>query len=132
MKATLLAGALATCALWSLAPSAALANVLSSGNTGVAPDTFAAPSTFTILTSAPERAFSSVDFDFIADLFEAVISDPTNVFGAGDLDFIIVVGNDNDLSRTLSGSPRPRSLASRPMWVTLTVFLASPLTPSID
>ena len=101
MKTTLLAGALATCALWSLAPSAALPNILSSGDTGVAPDTFAAPPTFTILTSAPERAFSSVDFDFIADLFEAVISDPTNVFGAGDLDFIIVVGNDNDSSHNI-------------------------------
>ena len=96
MKTTLLAGALATCALWSLAPSGSLANVLSAGDTGVAPDTFTAPSSFTILASAPERAFSSVDFDFLADTFEAVISDPTNVFGAGDLDFIIVVGNDND------------------------------------
>ena len=97
MKTTLLAGALATCALWSLVPSGSLANVLSAGDTGVAPDTFTAPSSFTILVSAPERAFSSVDFDFLADTFEAVISDPTNVFGAGDLDFIIVVGNDNDL-----------------------------------
>ena len=97
MKTTLLAGALATCALWSLVPSGSLANVLSAGDTGVAPDTFTAPSSFTTLVSAPERAFSSVDFDFLADTFEAVISDPTNVFGAGDLDFIIVVGNDNDL-----------------------------------
>ena len=53
--------------------------------------------------SAPERAFSSVDFDFLAETFEAVISDPTNVFGAGDLDFIIVVGNDNNCFTTLSG-----------------------------
>jgi PEP-CTERM motif len=101
METRLLAGALATCALLGLAPSGLLANVLSSGDTGVAPDAFTAPSSFTILTSAPERAFSSVDFDFIADLFEAVISDPTNVFGAGDLDFIIVVGNDNDSSHNI-------------------------------
>src|ERR1700733_10047934 len=91
MKTTLLAGALATSALWSLAPSAALANVLSSGDTGVAPDTFAAPPTFTILTSVSQEAFSNVEPDLVVNLFEAVISDPTNVFGVGDLDFIIVV-----------------------------------------
>jgi hypothetical protein len=94
MKTTRLAGALATCALWSLAPSAALANVLSSGDTGIAPDTFAAPPTFTILTFTTQGIVSSVQPDFSGNLFEGVISDPTNVFGAGDLDFIIVVDNE--------------------------------------
>jgi PEP-CTERM motif len=93
MKTTLLAGALATCALWSFAPSAALPNILSSGDTGVAPDTFAAPPTFTILTSVSQEALSSVEPDLVVNLFEGVISDPTNVFGAGDLDFIFVVSN---------------------------------------
>ena len=93
MKTTLLAGALATCALWSFAPSAALPNILSSGDTGVAPDMFAAPATFTILTSVSQEAFSKVEPDLVVNLFEGVISDPTNVFGAGDLDFIFVVSN---------------------------------------
>jgi hypothetical protein len=93
MKTTLLAGVLATCALWSLAPSAALPNVLSSGDTGVAPDAFAAPPTFTILTFVSQAAFSNVEPDLVVNLFEGVISDPSNVFGAGDLDFIIVVSN---------------------------------------
>jgi hypothetical protein len=93
MKTTLLAGALAACAFLSLALSGALANVVTSGDTGVAPDAFTAPPTFTILTFTSEEIFSSVDRDFVANLFEGVISDPTNVFGAGDLDFIIVASN---------------------------------------
>jgi hypothetical protein len=108
MKTTLLAGALATCALWSLAPSAALANVLSSGDTGIAPDTFAAPPTFTILTSTTQGIVSSAQSDFSGNLFEAVISDPTNVFGPGDLDFIIVVSNEpgsfNSIQRVTTSS----------------------------
>ena len=94
MKTTWLVGALATCALLNLAPSASLANVLSAGDIGVAPDTFAAPPAFTILTFTTEGIVSSVQPDFFGNLFEAVISDPTNVFGAGDLDFIIVVSNE--------------------------------------
>lgn len=98
MKTTLLAGALATCALWSLAPSTALANVLSPGDTGIAPDTFATPPAFTILTFVSQLAFSTDQPDFVANFFEGVISDPTNVFGAGDLDFIIVVSNLNSFN----------------------------------
>ena len=53
MKTTLLMSTLATCALLNLAPSGGLANVLSPGDTGVAPDTFTAPPAFTILTLLP-------------------------------------------------------------------------------
>ena len=93
MKTTSLVGALATCALLNLAPSGSLANVLSPGDTGVAPDTFTSPSAFTILTFISDAAVSS-DPRAAAHFLEAVVSDPTNVFGAGDLDFIIVVEND--------------------------------------
>lgn len=84
--------------LWSLAPSTALANVLSPGDTGIAPDTFATPPAFTILTFVSQLAFSTDQPDFVANFFEGVISDPTNVFGAGDLDFIIVVSNLNSFN----------------------------------
>ena len=83
--------------LWSLAPSTALANVLSPGDTGIAPDTFATPLAFTILTFISQLAFSTDQPDFVANFFEGVISDPTNVFGAGDLDFIIVVSKSKQL-----------------------------------
>ena len=92
METTLLVGALATCALLNLAPSSSLANVLSPGDTGVAPDTFTAPPAFTILTFTTQGFNAPPDFS--GNLFEAVVSDPTNVFGAGDLDFIIVVDNE--------------------------------------
>ena len=93
MKTMLLVGALATCAFLNLAPSGSLANVLSPSDTGVAPDTFTAPSAFTLLTFISDGAVSSDPRDS-ANLSEFVISDQSNVFGAGDLDFIIVVEND--------------------------------------
>jgi PEP-CTERM motif len=93
MKTTLLVGALATCALLNLAPSGGLANVLSPGDTGVAPDTFTTPPAFTLLTFISDGAVSSDPRDS-ANLSEFVISDQSNVFGAGDLDFVIVVEND--------------------------------------
>jgi PEP-CTERM motif len=93
MKTTLLVGALATCALLNFAPSGSLANVLSPGDTGVAPDTFTLPPAFTILAIHTDAAVSSDPVDS-ALLDEFVISDQSNVFGAGDLDFIIVVEND--------------------------------------
>ena len=93
MKTTSLVGALATCALLNLAPSGSSANVLGVGDTGVAPDKFTAPPAFTILALISDAAVSSDPRD-AAHFLEAVVSDPTNVFGAGDLDFIIVVEND--------------------------------------
>ena len=93
MKTTLLVGALATCALLNLAPSGSLANVLSPGDTGVAPDTFTLlpPSPFSLFTPMLRSQAIRVDS---ALLNEVVISDQSNVFGAGDLDFILVVEND--------------------------------------
>jgi hypothetical protein len=93
MKTTWLVGALATCALLNLAPSGSVANVLSPGDTGVAPDTFTLPPAFTILTILSDSAVSS-DLVDSAHFTEAVASDQSNVFGAGDLDFVIVVEND--------------------------------------
>jgi hypothetical protein len=93
MKTKLVVGALATCALLNFAPSGSLANVLSPGETGVAPDTFTLPPAFTILAIHTDAAVSSDPVDS-ALLDEFVISDQSNVFGAGDLDFIIVVEND--------------------------------------
>ena len=93
METTLLVGALATCALLNLAPSSSLANVLSPGDTGVAPDTFTFPPAFTILAIHTDAAVSSDPVDS-ALLTEVVISDQSNVFGAGDLDFILEVEND--------------------------------------
>jgi hypothetical protein len=58
MKTTLLVGALATCALLNLAPSGSSADVLSPGDTGVAPDKFTAPPAFTILTLITDAAVS--------------------------------------------------------------------------
>ena len=105
MKTTLLVSALATCALLNLAPSGGLANVLSPGDTGVAPDTFTAPPAFTILTFITDGAVSSDLLDS-AHFDEFVISDQSNVFGAGDLDFIIIVENDgfHDLAGVTASS----------------------------
>ncbi len=96
---------MAACAFLNLAPSGSLANVLGAGDTGVAPDTFTVPPDFTLLTFISDDAFSSDGRD--AALFlEAVISDPTNVFGAGDLDFVIVVENEgfHSLERVTTSS----------------------------
>ena len=93
MKTTLLAGALAACAFLNVAPCGSLANVLSPGDTGAAPDTFTAPPAFTILTILSDAAVSS-DLVDSAHFDEFIISDQSNVFGAGDLDFVIVVEND--------------------------------------
>ena len=93
MKTTWLVGALATCALLNLAASGSLANVLSPGDTGVAPDTFTTPPAFTILAIHTDAAVSSDPLNS-ALLDEIVISDQSNIFGAGDLDFILVVEND--------------------------------------
>ena len=93
MKTKLLLGALATCALLDFAPPSSLANVLSPGDTGIAPDTFTTPPAFTLLTFISDGAVSSDPRDS-ANLSEFVISDQSNVFGAGDLDFILVVEND--------------------------------------
>jgi hypothetical protein len=93
MKTARLAYALAACAFLNLAPSGSLANVLSPGDTGVAPDTFTAPPAFTILTFISDDAISS-DLRDSAHFLEAVVSDQSNVFGAGDLDFIILVENE--------------------------------------
>jgi PEP-CTERM motif len=105
MKKTLLVGALATCALLNFAPPSSLANVLSPGDTGVAPDTFTTPPTFTILAIHTDSAVSSDLLDS-AHFDEFVISDQSNVFGAGDLDFVIVVENDgfHDLAGVTASS----------------------------
>ena len=105
MKTKLVVGALATCALLNFAPSGSLANVLSPGDTGVAPDTFTAPPAFTILTFITDGAVSSDLLDS-AHFDEFVISDQSNVFGAGDLDFIIIVENDgfHDLAGVTASS----------------------------
>jgi PEP-CTERM motif len=104
MKTTLLVAALA-CALLNLVSSGtSSANVLSAGDTGIA-DTFAAPPAFNILTFISESAISS-DARDSANFSEFVISDQSNVFGAGDLDFVLVVENDgfHDLARVIVSS----------------------------
>jgi hypothetical protein len=105
MKTTLLMSTLATCALLNLVPSGSLANVLSPGDTGVEPDTFTAPPAFTILTFITDGAVSSDLLDS-AHFDEFVISDQSNVFGAGDLDFIIIVEDDgfHDLAGVTASS----------------------------
>jgi hypothetical protein len=91
--------------LLNFASPSSLANVLSPGDTGVAPDTFTTPTTFTILAIHTDAALSSDPLDS-ALLDEVVISDQSNVFGAGDLDFAIVVENDgfHNLARVTTSS----------------------------
>jgi hypothetical protein len=105
MRTKLLAGALATCALLSFVPSSSLANIISPGDAGVAPDTFTTPPGFTLLTFISDGAVSS-DLVDSANFSEFVISDQSNVFGAGDLDFVIVVENDgfHDLAGVTASS----------------------------
>ena len=129
MKTTLLVGALATCALLNFAPSSSLANVLNAGDTRAAPDTFTTPPAFTILAIHTDATVSSDPVDS-ALLTEVVISDQSNVFGAGDLDFVLVVESDG--FHNPAGSPRHRSRASKPMWASSRIFPASRLAPSTD
>jgi hypothetical protein len=105
MKTKLVVGALAACALLDFTPPSGLANVLSPGDIGVAPDTFTTPPAFTILAIHTDAAVSSDPLDS-ALLDEVVISDQSNVFGAGDLDFAIVVENDgfHNLARVTTSS----------------------------
>ena len=110
MKTTLLVGALATCALLNFAPWGSWANVLSPGDTGVAPDTFTTPPVFTILAIHTDAAVASDPVDS-ALLDEFVISDQSNVFGAGIS--ISFSWSRMTAFTTLRGSPRLHSRASK-------------------
>ena len=94
MKPKLLAGALATCAVLSLVSAASEAHILNPGDAGITPHALTISPDFTILDFVSQPVVSSVPADFFGNLFEAVISDPANVFGAGDLDFVVSVEND--------------------------------------
>ena len=81
---------LAACGLpMLLLVSPAHANTLTPGESG-SPDTFTL-SGLTLLASSPSEAQS--DGSLTWDFAEAVYSDPSNTFGAGDLDFMYQVTN---------------------------------------